>query len=64
MGPCNAGKESAWRWRPPRPAGDGADACPHLVVADGVQLGDSIFKDHGGAVDVQEFFLPCAHLKL
>lgn len=42
----------------------GARACSYLIVANGIELGDSIFKNHGGAVDVQELLLPGAHLKL
>lgn len=42
----------------------GARSCSYLVVANGIELGDSIFKNHGGAVNVQELLLPGAHLKL
>lgn len=36
----------------------------YLVVANGVQLGYSVFKDHRRTVNVQKFFLSCSHLKL
>lgn len=36
----------------------------YLIVANGVQLGYSVFKDHRGTVNVQKFFLSCSHLKL
>lgn len=36
----------------------------YLIVANGVQLGYSVFKDHRRTVNVQKFFLSCSHLKL
>lgn len=42
----------------------GAKSRSYLVVANGIQLRYSVLENHRGAVNIQKFFVSCAHLKL